>query len=118
MDESILDSVKKILGVPKDYDVFDTDILMHINSILSVLHQIGASPEGGVFVADSTTAWDEIIEDRKNVEMIRSYVAIRVRLLFDPPTTSHMETALKKQAEEFEWRLNVMEDLFKPVSSL
>lgn len=115
MSESILDSVKKVLGIPNDYDVFDTDIIMHINSILSVLHQLGASPEGGVYITDSSTKWSELIGDRKNIEMVRSYVALRVRLLFDPPTTSHMETALKAQAEEFEWRLNIMEDLFKPV---
>lgn len=108
MSPSILESIKKTLGVPEDYDVFDPDILMHINTVFSTLNQLGVGPKEPFFVDDKADTWTQFLaEDPSVLAMVRSYVYIKVKLLFDPPTTSFAIDALKKTAEEYEWRLNV-----------
>lgn len=113
--DSILDSVKKLVGIDSEYTVFDVDIIMHINTALSVLHQVGASPEAGLEILDNTTTWSDLIQDKQNVNMVKTYIVLKVRLLFDPPSTSFAIAAMEKQASELEWRLNQLEDVFKPV---
>lgn len=105
--DSILNSVKKVLGVDAAYTVFDTDIIMHINSALSVLTQLGIGPTQGFMVEDSTSTWAAFLGDDIRLNMAKSVVYLRVRMLFDPPQTSYLVTALEKQIEELEWRLNV-----------
>lgn len=114
VSESILNSIKKVLGIDPSYDVFDVDILMHINSVFADLHQIGAAPNSPIKVMDETTVWDDFIQGKENVDMVQTYVALRVRLLFDPPTSAYGIESLQKQADKLEWRLNVLEDVFNP----
>lgn len=107
MDDSILDSIKKILGMPPEYDAFDTDLVIHINSVFGILAQLGVGPEGGFSISDSTTLWKSYLGDSKDLEMVKSYIALKVRLVFDPPTVGSVMDAMKEQIREFEWRLNV-----------
>lgn len=114
VSESILNSIKKVLGIDPSYDVFDVDILMHINSVFADLHQIGAAPNPPIKVMDETTVWDDFIQGKENVDMVQTYVALRVRLLFDPPTSAYGIDSLQKQADKLEWRLSILEDVFNP----
>lgn len=119
MSQSILDSTKKSLGVPTDYDVFDPDIIMHINTVMSTLYQLGVGPTTPFTIDDNSETWEQFLaEDTSVLAMVRSYVYIRVKLLFDPPTTSFAIDALKKTAEEYEWRLNVQAEGVNHVNQL
>ena len=110
MDDSILDSIKKILGMPPAYDAFDTDLVIHINSVFGILDQLGVGPEGGFSISDNTTLWKAYLGDSKDLEMVKSYIALKVRLIFDPPTIGAVMDAMKEQIRELEWRLNVQVD--------
>ena len=110
MDDSILDSIKKILGMPPEYDAFDTDLVIHINSVFGILTQLGVGPEGGFSISDNTTLWKAYLGDSKDLEMVKSYIALKVRLIFDPPTIGAVMDAMKEQIRELEWRLNVQVD--------
>ena len=108
--ESILTSVKKLLGITEEYDHFDADLIMHINSVFSTLTQLGVGPSQGFSITDQNDSWDDYIDLSANPQMsfIKTYVAKKVQLLFDPPSSSvHME-ALKNIIAELEWRLNVL----------
>lgn len=107
MSDSILNSTKKALGIGADYDAFDADILMHINSVFSTLQQLGVGPAGGFRIEDDVPTWSSYLGEDPRYNAVQSYVYLRVRLLFDPPGTSYLIDSLKKQAEELEWRLNV-----------
>lgn len=113
MTENILDSTKKVLGLDADYKAFDEDIKMHINSVFSILHQLGVGPDEGFFLVDDAAVWDDFIQDRKNINLVKTLVYLRVRLLFDPPATSFAIAAMEKQITEFEWRLNVQREEVK-----
>jgi hypothetical protein len=104
---SILDTTKKALGVDADYDAFDVDIIMHINSVFSTLQQIGGGPDNGFSIEDSSTLWSDYLgPDNKHLNMIKSYMYVKVRLLFDiNAATSFVIAALEKQATEFEYRI-------------
>lgn len=106
MKESILLTIKKMLGLESDYGVFDADVIVGINSALFVLTQLGVGPEDGFAVYGPGETWGEFIGDSKKFEAVKSYIYIKTRLLFDPPTNSFLLDALNKQAQEFEWRLN------------
>lgn len=108
--DSILTSTKKMVGVPKEHKEFDLDIVMHINSVFSTLHQLGLDLAGGFIVEDETARWTTLFGDRKDVEFIKSYMYAKVRLLFDPPSTSFAIDSLDKTAKEYEWRINVAVD--------
>lgn len=112
---SILDSTKKILGLDSDFKHFDVDIVMHINSVFSQLIQLGAGPEDGFEIEDSSTLWSAYLGDNKKLNFIKSYMYLKVRMLFDPPTTSFDITAKQEQIKEFEFRINVavQSDQFK-----
>lgn len=107
MEQSILNSTKKILGVPEDYCAFDLDIITHINSVFSTLTQLGIGPLEGFMIEDDRSEWPDFIGDDLEYSAVKSYVFLRVRLLFDPPSTSYLITAVEKQIQELEWRLNV-----------
>ena len=109
MPESILDSTKKVLGIESDYTAFDIDIIMHINSVFSTLQQlgIGANHEESFAITGKDEMWEDFIGTEKNVNAVKSYMYLRVRLLFDPPATSFAQDSMQKQAQELEWRLNV-----------
>ena len=108
--ESILTSVKKMLGITEEYTQFDTDIIMHINSVFMVLNQLGVGPEDGFFIEDETTTWFEYIKSVKELQAVKSYMFLRVRMLFDPPANSIVMEMMKHQANEFEFRLNIAVD--------
>lgn len=107
MNESILNSIKKVLGVDKDYTAFDQDILMHINSSLLTLNQLGIGPEEGFIVENEDTTWSNFIGTDPRLNAVKSYLYLKVRYLFDPPGTSFLLDAMDKQIAEYEWRLNV-----------
>jgi hypothetical protein len=107
MEESILISTKKVLGIDESYTVFDLDILTHINTALSTLTQLGIGPAEGFMISDDTAVWTDFITDDIQYNSVKSYVFLRVRQLFDPPTTSYLIAAFDRQIEELEWRLNV-----------
>lgn len=112
MEESILTSTKKALSIARDYEAFDEDIIMHINSVFSVLTQLGIGPTEGFSIEDDSSGWDEFIEedDLLLMNMVRSYMYVKVRMLFDPPATSFTIEAFNKQIEEFEYRINLVRE--------
>lgn len=109
MEQSILKSTKKILGIADSYDVFDLDIITHINTAFSTLTQLGVGPVAGFMIDDESEEWDDFIDPLTDPQYnsVRSYVFLKVRYLFDPPTTSYLITATERQISELEWRLNV-----------
>ena len=111
--ESILNSIKKLLGVDPEYDIFDNDIIIHINSVFFVLSQLGVGPNEGFSIKDDSSVWTDFIPEGSNLELVKSYVYLKVRLLFDPPISSSLVEAIKQQISEFEWRLNVAADSLK-----
>lgn len=108
--DSILTSIKKLLGITEEYEHFDQDIIMHINSVFMILTQMGVGPEEGFTISDSTTTWSEFTNDDKKIEAVKSYVYLKVRLLFDPPASSSVMEAINRSISEFEWRLNIAVD--------
>lgn len=109
--ESILTSVKKMLGIPEDYEHFDADLIMHINSVLSILTQLGVGPSEGFSIKDETAKWDDFLPaGSKNLESVKSYVYLKVRLIFDPPLTSSVTDAMNRMISELEWRISVAVD--------
>jgi hypothetical protein len=106
METSILTSTKKILGVSETYTAFDLDILTHINSVLSTLDQLGVGIFGGFSIEDDTSEWSELGLPQNQLGMVKTYIYLKVRLLFDPPSTSFHLESINKQIEECTWRLN------------
>jgi hypothetical protein len=107
MENSILISTKKILGLAENYTAFDLDIITHINTAFSTLTQLGVGPDEGFMIEDERDKWDDYLNDDNQLNSVRSYVFLRVRQLFDPPTTSYLIDAQERQIEQLEWRLNV-----------
>lgn len=105
--DSILTSVKKLLGVAEECTDFDTDVIMHINSVLMILNQMGVGPEKAFAISDATATWSEFVGERADLEAVKSYVGLKVRLLFDPPQSSATMEATKNLISELEWRLYV-----------
>lgn len=110
MTDSILDSVKKVLGLTPDYTAFDIDVIMHINSVFATLNQLGVGPLEGFTIEDNSTTWGEYIGTDKNLSSVKTYVWLKVRVLFDPPTMSFVLTSYEQQIKELEWRLNVYQE--------
>lgn len=113
MEESILNHVKDAAGVNTDDSAFDGELVMHINSVFMILRQIGIGPETPFFIEDDSATWDEFTEDDKILPMIRSYVTLKVRTLFDPPTSSALMEAINSTIAEYEWRLQIEADEYK-----
>lgn len=107
MNSSILTSIKKLLGITEDYSQFDADIIMHINSVFSTLMQIGIGPKSGFSITGEQETWNDFIGDNKKQQSVISYVYLKVRLLFDPPSSSVLVSAINEQIKEFEWRLSI-----------
>lgn len=105
--DSILTSIKKLLGITKECISFDADLIIHINSVFLILKQLGVGPEKGFSITGEYETWDQFLpEGSENFEAVKSFVYIKVRLLFDPPTSSVVMEAMNRMASEFEWRLN------------
>lgn len=106
--ESILTSIKKMLGISEEYEHFDADITMHINSVLMTLTQIGVGSPDGFAISDKSATWKEFIPEDQLIEAVKSYTYLKVRLLFDPPSSSTIIESFNKQAAEYEWRINAL----------
>lgn len=107
---SILNDTKKILGIDSTYDVFDQDIITFINAAFSVVNQLGVGPDAGFYVTDETDEWVDIGVSDKLEKLLQTYVYLRVRMLFDPPSMSFLVDSMNNQLKEYEWRLNVFRE--------
>lgn len=114
MEESILNSIKKLLGITSDCEDFDDDIIIHINTVLMVLNQLGIGEENFI-IEDKESIWSDFISN-DNFSAVKSYIYLRVRLLFDPPLNSAILEAIKESIRELEWRLNINSENDEEVS--
>lgn len=108
MEESILISIRKMLGPSETYTHFDNDIIIHINSAFNVLHQLGVGPEEGFYIIDDSTTWDEYLKNPGLLQSVKYYVYLKVKKGFDPPQNSFLVDNIDKDIKEYEWRINVM----------
>lgn len=117
MQDSILMTIRKLVCGDPYADHFDTDLLVHINACFSILNQLGAGPEKGFVVTDETQNWSDYTADSTVLNLVKTYIALKVRLIFDPPLTSSVLEAMNKEISQLEWRLNVAVDPVKPTST-
>lgn len=108
--ESILTSIKKLLGISEEDTNFDTDIIIHINSALMILNQLGVGPSDGFSIEDASAEWSDFVYDISQIESIKTYVYMKVKLIFDPPLSSSVMESMKQIISELEWRLQVAVD--------
>lgn len=108
--ESILTSIKKLLGIQAEYTHFNMDLVICINSVLAILTQLGVGPKAGFSIADDLATWVDFAGDDPRLEMMKSFVYLRVRLLFDPPQNASLAEAIDRMAKELEWRIQVAAD--------
>lgn len=110
--DSILTSIKKLLGLSEDYEHFDQDIIIHINSVfINNLRQIGVGPPNGFMITGKQEVWDEFSEDSILAESVKTYIYFKVRLAFDPPSSSSHVSSIEKMISELEWRLTNASDI-------
>lgn len=117
LTDSILKTIKKMIGPSEDYDYFDTDLIIHINTAMSLLIQRGMP---AFSITGETETWNDYIQGRVDLNMIKSYIYFKVKIAFDPPQSSFVLESYKKQADELEWRLEAVVDpseIGAPVSS-
>lgn len=105
--DSILTSIKKMLGIEEEYTQFDTDILININSALLTINQLGIGPDTGFYITSKTETWTSLLGARIDIEAVKTLVYLKVRLLFDPPSNAFVVDSIERTIKEFEWRLNV-----------
>lgn len=109
MEDSVLTTVKKIVGIPEEDESFDLDIIMHINTVFNILNQIGLNiPTFNI--SDKTSKWSDFLNDHIDLELVKTYTGLKVRSLFDPPMSSSVNTALNDSIRELEWRISVTVD--------
>ena len=116
MQDSILMTIRKLVCGDPYADHFDTDLLVHINACFSILNQLGVGPESGFVVTDETQSWSSYVADNRTLNMVKTYVTLKVKKIFDPPLTSSVLEAMDKEINQLEWRLNVAVDPVKPTS--
>lgn len=104
--DSILTSIKKMLGIDEGYKHFDPDIIMHINSVFMVLTQLGVGPSDGFTIEDDLSTWTDFVPNNSMIEAVKSYTYMKVKLMFDPPSSSYVIESYNRSINEFEWRLN------------
>ena len=114
--DSILTSIKKLLGITAEYDHFDVDLIIHINTALSVLTELGVGPAGGFMIHDASSTWADFTADDPLLGLVKSYVYLKVKLLFDPPSSSAAIESMNQIIGEFEWRIQVVADPAKATS--
>lgn len=105
--ESILTSIKKMLGIAEEYNHFDSDLIIHINSVFVILNQIGVGPTEGFVIVDKEDKWNDYTKSEIKIEHVKSYVYLKVKLIFDPPLSNAVTEAYNKLISELEWRLLV-----------
>lgn len=104
--ESILTSIKLLLGITEDYEAFDQQIIAHINSVFMILTQLGVGPPDGFMITSKVDTWNKFVSDEKKMQLVKSYTYLKVKMLFDPPSTSAVMDSTNRMINEFEWRLN------------
>lgn len=108
---SILTDIKKLLGMGEEYEHFDKDVTIHINSAFSILTQVGVGPADGFRIEDAKATWSEFIpSDNKKLELVKDYVYLKCKLIFDPPTSTSVIDSIERTIKEYEWRLQVEAD--------
>ena len=117
MQDSILMTIRKLVCGDPYADHFDTDLLVHINACFSILNQLGVGPENGFVVTDETQSWSSYSDNDRILNMVKTYVTLKVKKIFDPPLTSSVLEAMDKEISQLEWRLNVAVDPVKPTST-
>lgn len=121
MEESILTTIKEGLGIVDEYTAFDNQIIMHINSVFMILNQIGIGPDSGFMIQDKADAWSEFIKeedwDGELFNLVRTYVTLKVKMIWDPPSSNVVSEVYQKQIEEFEYRLNLRSEEIKLLKS-
>ena len=117
MQDSILMTIRKLVCGNPYADHFDTDLLVHINACFSILNQLGVGPENGFVVTDETQSWSSYSDNDRILNMVKTYITLKVRVIFDPPLTSSVLEAMNKEISQLEWRLNVAVDPIKPTST-
>lgn len=105
--ESILTSIKKLIGITEEYTQFDVDIMIHINSAFSILCQLGVGPADGFRISGKEDTWDQFLQDEKKLELVKTYVYLKVKILFDPPLSSAVMDCINREISQCEWRLMV-----------
>lgn len=108
--ESILTSIKKMLGITEEYTHFDADLIMHINSVFMILTQLGVGPSEGFSIKGAEETWNQFLPEEQQLELVKTYMHMKVKLIFDPPLGSAVIEVMNRQISEFEWRLNVAVD--------
>jgi hypothetical protein len=111
---SILTSTKKVLGLDASYTVFDLDVTTHINAAFSTVNQLGVGPEDGFFIEDATEDWDDLDIPANQLHLVKTYIYLKVKMLFDPPGTSFHISAMEEQIRELEWRINMLREVALP----
>jgi hypothetical protein len=104
--DNILTTIKKLLGIESDYDQFDMDIKININSAFMKLNQLGVGPETPFILSDGDETWDDFLDGDNDIESVKMYIYYQTRLGFDPPNTSFILDAMERRLEELSWRLN------------
>ena len=110
MNESILTSIKKLLGMTAEYTYFDTDIIIHINTVFMTLNQLGVGPSEGFKIKDEKDVWNTFIKEDDKLEAVKTYIYLKVKLVFDPPLNGAVMEAMKQMINELEWRLNIQSE--------
>lgn len=110
VEDSILLSIKKNLGLAPDMDHFDVDLIITINSALNILTQLGVGPNEGFTIASSENTWDELITDEKRLNLVKTYVQLKTKVIFDPPTIGSVSNSYAELIKELEWRINAQAD--------
>ena len=108
--DSILTSIKNLLGIVEECTDFDQIIIMHINSVFSILNQLGVGPAAGFSIEDDSAVWSDFISNDSRLSDVKSFVYLKVRMLFDPPLSSAVAESMNRLASELEWRINVTVD--------
>ncbi len=108
--ESILTSIKKMLGITEEYEHFDADLIIHINSVFMILTQLGVGSDNGFSISGKDEVWSDFLVEEQQLELVKSYMHLKVKLLFDPPLGSAVIEVINRQISEFEWRLNAAVD--------
>lgn len=109
-EKSILQSIKKMLGISQEDTHFDTDIIIHINSYLMILNQLGVGPPDGFTITDKSSDWSQFLNNSKKLELAKTFIYLNVKLVFDPPSSTAVIESMKEQIKEYAWRLQVAVD--------
>lgn len=105
--ESILTTIKQMLGPSAEHTYYDPEIITHINTVLFDLTQLGVGPAEGFFIEDDTSVWNDFLPEPGKLEAVKTYIYQRVKLIFDPPTNASVIASMERQIEKFEWRINI-----------